>query len=486
MRMRSQLALAVFAAGSLGVAALVADRYIAASEILYGRVEERAGALLETVENLAMPQLLQGDGRDINREIGVLGRLPRVESISIYDENGKVVFQTEHKDEPRAPRAGPAKARLIELHKAMTDPVSGKLIGGVQVALSTESLQAALRDLLWRGIGLGVALLLTMAVTAWYLGVLLGRRMESIARAIEGVELDKPLGLKDGGSDSEADLLVRKFNALHERLLLEIAERKKLTEVKDDLTNMLIHDMKQPLTILNTVLAMFAESGGAELPQGKRLALLRMAKRSIRRESSMIEDLLQMARLKNAEIPLRKERLSLKSFVEECARENGVVVEQAQRRWTLEVGDGIDSSWIYGDRALLKRLVGNLVLNAIDHTPEETGITLGARLHVADRSKVEIYVRDEGLGVPPAQREAIFEKFRTSSQFSRNAGLGLAFCRMAAERHSARLEVLDRPEPGATFALIIPFASSQSLALERNGAVGKNKNTTARETLQER
>ena len=262
---------------------------------------------------------------------------------------------------------------------------------------------------------------------------------------------------QDGGTDSEIDRLARAINILHERLLAETAERGKLAAFKDDLKNMLVHDMKHPLTVLNDVLAMLGEAG-VEVGLEKKIALLKMGKKSIRRQDVMIENLLQLARLNNTEMPLRKERISLASFMEECARENAVVVQQAQRRWALELDEELGARWIFGDRALLKRLVGNLVLNAVDHTPPETGITLGIRLRGKDRSRAEIFVRDEGAGVPPEKRDMIFSKYASFAESSKNVGLGLAFCRAVAEKHSARLELLESKPPGATVALVIPVS----------------------------
>lgn len=473
MKIRTQLSLTIFAAGSLSILALVANSHLSARDMLYGRMEERADALLETVENLALPYL-RGEGvYSLRREIKILSRLSRVEYIKIYDQNRKLAFDGKQIAEVPHESLNVKKIEfpVKEFFSAIEDPVSRNQLGWVKVAMTTQGLEENLQNLAWRSIAIGSLSLAGLGVIAWIIGALLGRKLELLTEAVESLEMDKPLNIKEGGTNSEIDRLSRKFSALHARLLEETRLRKKLEAFKKDLTNMLIHDMKQPLTVLKAVLAILA-GGDAESSEGKE-DLFEMADRSIKRQDVMIENLLQLARLKNTEMPMKKEGLSLKSFVEECADESAVIMKQARRRWSMEIGEGVDSRWILGDKILLKRLVGNLVLNAVEHTPEETEIVLGARLCESDRSRAEIFVRDEGSGISREQREIIFRKYGTFAESAKNVGLGLAFCKMVAEKHSARLELLDCGKPGATFALVIPTtavpASAGSAAAKSNG-----------------
>lgn len=458
MRMRLVLALTVFATASLGVGALIFDSHLAAEGMLYGRAQERADALADAAGSLAAPQLKSGAFADMERALGILAALPRVDSIEVRRPQGDLLMRAGPKARygvTGAGRSTPDASQIVS-RKPSTDPSTGEELGEVRVAYSTAGLHEALRTLFWRSLATAALSSIALAAASWFIGTALGSRIEELADAIGRIGLDAPFELKHGGTGSEVDRLARGFLSLHHRLRQEAEARRKLESFKDGLTDMLVHDLKHPLTVLNAVVTMLAESGDDEPHFRKRDRLVEMAKGSIRRGNGMIEDLLQLARLNRMEIPLQKSRLPLASFIDECAKENSVVAEQFHRRWTVEVAPEAGARWIYGDKALLKRLVGNLVLNAVEHTPPEAGVTLGARVCERDPSKVEILVRDDGPGIPDNRRDAIFRKFGTFAESAKNAGLGLAFCKIVAEEHSARFDLAASEGSGTTFALTLP------------------------------
>lgn len=458
MRIRHQLTLAIFLTGVLGEAAVLAYRAVSTREILLARAETRAQAIAEVAEGLVSAALGKGDSRSMTDKLELLAQLPGVIDIRVFDLEGKVVSSAQRQPDPKANRASVAGQTMVPGSTDIMDFAFQNVIGKVQVRVSKQHLQERFRELRWRETALGAISLVVLAVVSWLIGNLLGRRLESLAKAVNRMESGEPLKLADGEGDSEAEHLSKAVSNLNERLLSETARRKKLEAFKDDLTNMLVHDMKQPLTVLAGILPLFGEeheNGGSK----EMASMLQMAKRSIKREDAMIEDLLQVARLSNPELPLQKRRLSLTTFVKECANENSLIAEQSQRDWRLEIDGDLPACWIYGDAVLLKRLIGNLVLNAVEHSPPRGTITLGARLSKRDRSKAEIFVSDQGPGVPARRREAIFQKFTTFAESAKNVGLGLAFCKMAAEKHLARLELVDPSGPGAIFALVIPISA---------------------------
>jgi signal transduction histidine kinase len=107
----------------------------------------------------------------------------------------------------------------------------------------------------------------------------------------------------------------------------------------------------------------------------------------------------------------------------------------------------------------MRRVVDNLLHNAVAHSP--TGGTVRAAVRQAPFS-VEIYVEDEGQGIPPAMRERVFEKYAQAelsrSGLSANRGLGLTFCRLAVESHGGRIWVESGHPGGARLRVSIPGA----------------------------
>jgi signal transduction histidine kinase len=240
--------------------------------------------------------------------------------------------------------------------------------------------------------------------------------------------------------------------------------RRETEELKSDFFAMAVHDLKQPVTILKAVHQLLAEAaeeaGGALKKSVGRVAYLSLS--SVDRLNSMIEDMLSIARLSSPEIPVEKERLVLRDFLKKCAAEYEPAVASASKRWSFDAAGLAGGWWIYADADLLRRLVGNLVLNAVHYTPDGGAVRLGGRLRKDGRA--EIFVSDEGVGIPEGFRTEIFRKFSTLSKSARNVGLGLAFCKIVADRHSALLDVRSEEGKGTEFSLIIPVSAGSAPA----------------------
>ena len=120
----------------------------------------------------------------------------------------------------------------------------------------------------------------------------------------------------------------------------------------------------------------------------------------------------------------------------------------------------VEASTLRADPDLLRRVLENLLENALRHAPEETVVRVSITLQ---GDAVEIRVADRGSGVPEAMRESIFERFVQVESRDRAAtrsgrGLGLAFCRLAAEAHGGTIWVEDGA-PGAVFCVRLPRGS---------------------------
>lgn len=131
-------------------------------------------------------------------------------------------------------------------------------------------------------------------------------------------------------------------------------------------------------------------------------------------------------------------------------------------KWHFSLPEDIGNAWIFGDHDMLKRVIGNLVLNAIQYTPEGGAIKLGVRFSSAD--KAAIYVSDEGEGIPDSFREEIFKKYQGLGKSSKNIGLGLAFCKMVADTHAARIDVRSETGKGTEVSFVIPVSRAAAVS----------------------
>jgi two-component system OmpR family sensor kinase len=131
---------------------------------------------------------------------------------------------------------------------------------------------------------------------------------------------------------------------------------------------------------------------------------------------------------------------------------------------------------VAGDQARLRQVVGNLVTNALTHTPAGTAVTL--RLHAEGPTHAMIEVADRGPGLTAEQAEQVFERFyRVDKARTRQAvrgpglahsgaGLGLAIVAALVAAHEGTVDVITAPGEGATFRVVLPRAPESLLAAE--------------------
>ncbi len=235
------------------------------------------------------------------------------------------------------------------------------------------------------------------------------------------------------------------------------AELRELERSRDQLTQMVVHDLKNPLTALVGFLEI-ARLGPLTEDQSQ---ALEGALRSGKNLNGLISDLLDIGRMESGRMELERSLFLPLDLLTASAVELSGWLQQTQKQVRVEVPD--DLPLINGDMRLLRRVLLNLISNAIKHTPPGTAITLRAGTGEAPGGEpwVTLEVADNGPGIPPAMRGRIFEQYVGSggeSAGQRSTGLGLTFCRLAVEAHGGAIELVDRPEPGATFRIRLPGA----------------------------
>jgi signal transduction histidine kinase len=211
------------------------------------------------------------------------------------------------------------------------------------------------------------------------------------------------------------------------------------------------HELRTPLTVIRGQLEVLAAQDDPSPEEVRRVE--RLVQAEITRLSRMVDDLLVLAQSERTDF-LRQEGVDLKPFVDELW--DGLSLT-AERTFELaEVPEGVLES----DPDRLAQAVRNLARNAIEHTAQKTGLV---RLEVdqVTPGSIRFAVVDDGPGIPPTERERVFERFHrvdaARNRASGGAGLGLAIVRAVAEAHGGRVYVADRNgRPGARIELILP------------------------------
>ncbi|HWI27891.1 MAG TPA: heavy metal sensor histidine kinase [Stellaceae bacterium] len=375
-------------------------------------------------------RLLSASGATLQETPGMAAelpaqRFPRVshQNVSLHGVNGRP-FRTLTRALP------PGVARASNIIEVATD------------VSADEHLLARYRlDL---GVVLGIALI--ACAGAGYQIVQAGlrpvRRMGRAAEEIGASTLDKRLEV--AGLPAELRTLAVTFNAMLERLQQSFS---RLRQFSDDIA----HELRTPL---NRLLI----SSEVALSQAKTLAECREALAANidagARLSQMVQSLLFLARSEHPAAPITRERIELdrelaaiEEFYEPLASEAGV-------RLSVACAEGLAAEL---DRSLLQRAIGNLVANAIEHTPRDGAIRIAAR----DMGRsLAIEVADTGCGIPADHLPHVFDRFyradRTRGSKSGNLGLGLAIVKGIAALHGGSVAIESAAGAGTAITLHLP------------------------------
>jgi signal transduction histidine kinase len=228
---------------------------------------------------------------------------------------------------------------------------------------------------------------------------------------------------------------------------------RRLQAAKQQLADMIIHDLQNPLSGISAALQVI-EASGPSLTDSQRGALQEAARRCADL-SQMIMNVLQVSRAETGELPAYVEEVDLGLVAREVADSFRRSAEIDGRRIGVE---GPAALKVRTDQTLVRRILQNLVRNALRHTPRGTSVRV--RLDRSGEGRARLSVVDDGPGIPVEVQPLLFEPFGAAAL--RNAGvrvdtgLGLPSCRVAARAIQARLTVQSDGKKGSVFAVEFP------------------------------
>lgn len=240
----------------------------------------------------------------------------------------------------------------------------------------------------------------------------------------------------------------------------DITERKNLDNLRNDLLSMVYHDLRSPLTNIVSSLDVMSAMVGQQ--QGETLrSLLGIAARSTERIQRLTNSLLDLNRLEAGQPITNRQQADVSNLVRDAidvvthpANSKGITIHN-------RVPELIPA--VLMDPEMIRRVMINLLENAIKFTPQKGQIRVGAK---TDGAFVRIWVADSGPGILPQDRERIFDKYTRlhAKEGPRGLGLGLAYCRLAVEGHDGRIWVEDASPSGSCFIFLLPVAPEEPLA----------------------
>jgi two-component system, NtrC family, sensor histidine kinase GlrK len=316
----------------------------------------------------------------------------------------------------------------------------------------------------WGAAGLGIALALAATLLiVRSVAVPLARLADGTRRLAEG-DLDHRV-IATGSPELAA--LAGDFNAMAERL-------GELDRLKRDFVSHVSHDLKAPLASMEETLRLLLEGIPGRLSDEQE-RLLRLTLKSSRRLSTLIANLLDLARLDAGALAYHRVEEDLAELVRSAAQGVGPLLGEKGLRLALALPGG--PLPVRCDGAALLRVVENLLANAVAFSPPGGTVEVTVREERGEGApggeedaggdstpRAVVEVADAGPGVAEAEKERIFERFYQSRPGGPGTGLGLAIARAVAREHGGSVEVRDRPQGGSAFVLTLPRGGAAGAA----------------------
>lgn len=224
--------------------------------------------------------------------------------------------------------------------------------------------------------------------------------------------------------------------------------------LREDMTSMIVHDLRNPITSISASLELLEKQTPPE-PDTPSSRFTKIAKNAARKTLHLVDDILTVSKFESGTLQLNRERASFAQII-------GQVIEGFQGQSEAEEKQikfvGSVSLTAVLDKALIARVLDNLISNALKYTDEGTGqIEICTR---QENQKIYVSVKDNGEGIPDEYKIFIFDKFKQAPTNNQNprkgTGLGLTFCQMVIETHGGEIWVEDADGGGSEFIFWLP------------------------------
>jgi signal transduction histidine kinase len=296
----------------------------------------------------------------------------------------------------------------------------------------------------WTGVVIALAAAVSLAlVGTWLIAFRMTRSLRRLSKATAAVaagSFREPIPVD---ATDEIGALARSFNSM-------AAQLRQLDDTKEEFFASLSHELRSPLTSVREASHLLREEVSGPLT-GQQARLVEIIGQSSDRLLRLVNQMLEMSRLRAGILPLQRARVDVDGIVARAVEE---LRPQAHDGGVLVERERLGTDWsCMGDDDRLTQVVVNLLANAIRFTPRGGRVVV----RVVDAGpEIEIQVEDTGIGIPAASLPHIFESYRQAHRDRGGTGLGLSVVRGVVQAHGGRVTVESQEGKGSRFTVLLP------------------------------
>jgi PAS domain S-box-containing protein len=238
----------------------------------------------------------------------------------------------------------------------------------------------------------------------------------------------------------------------------DLTEEYQLTQLREDLTHMLVHDLRSPIVTIrggiDMIDSMLHSDDTEDLEE-----MVQIARRGSDQLLDMINELLDISKLESGEMPLKKNPTNLVEIYQDVYEQISPLAKQSEITVRTNFSPGLPM--VNCDSGLIKRTIHNILDNGIKFSSNKSMIKVTAKSDGQRDGHIIFTISDQGPGIPEEYREKIFQKHETGTSSTKGrrigTGIGLYFCKLAVEAHQGQIWVESEIGLGSIFSFRLPI-----------------------------
>jgi two-component system, OmpR family, phosphate regulon sensor histidine kinase PhoR len=265
----------------------------------------------------------------------------------------------------------------------------------------------------------------------------------------ENMYLFKKLAPQIGFSLFLMGLTIVSFMLLYKNLL----KQSRLTELKNDFINNITHELKTPIATVSVAIEALKNFNAMDNPERTR-EYLDISGNELNRLSMLVDKVLKMSMFEKSQLELKNEPISISALVNEVVRSMQLQFEKQHA--VVDIKQNGTNFTINGDKLHITSVLYNLLDNALKYSKDDPAISIA----ITDKGEaVELAVTDNGIGISPAYKQKIFDKFfrvpHGDTHNIKGYGLGLSYVAQVIKEHGGSIDVSSEEEKGSTFKVTL-------------------------------